>query len=479
MLRHKVCALIALGMGLLGPRTGSNATTPFFIGTGIKPNAPGVNSMSSDGRFIVGDDFRGPRNQTPNNFFLNNYIVRWTDESEPLVLDINGHAGGVSDDGSVIVGSEYASDELPLIQRAYRWTETDGIQYLATGHATSVSSDVSEDGNTIVGDVSSNIDNPSQDIFRWTVSDGLQVLGRLPGSTNMYSSSVSNDGSVVVGTSYFSTNATRRAFRWTQNDGLSELGTPPSGTRDYAAFGGTPDLSVVVGYLSEVQYVQVPAYWSEATGWVAIPDLDGGNTITFGPVYARAVSADGSIIVGRGVDESGPEPFIWDAIHGTRNLTSVLRDEYALADALAGWNLTQANGISADGRIITGSGRNPLGVPEYWIAYLGSDIDPIDGDFNTDGIVDASDYVVWRNLSGQAGAGLAADGNSDGVVDQDDYVVWRASFGHTAPSATNTFSGRSVNITVPEPATLAIATLLLAHFTARQRRRRRKHSVEP
>ena len=41
----------------------------------------------------------------------------------------------------------------------------------------------------------------------------------------------------------------------------------------------------------------------------------------------------------------------------------------------------------------------------------------VPGDFNEDGQVDAADYTVWRDSSGQVGAGLAADGNRDLHVD--------------------------------------------------------------
>ena len=51
------------------------------------------------------------------------------------------------------------------------------------------------------------------------------------------------------------------------------------------------------------------------------------------------------------------------------------------------------------------------------------------GDYNGNGIVDAGDYVVWRNLVGQTGTGLAADGNGNGVVDGADYDFWRSRFG--------------------------------------------------
>ena len=70
------------------------------------------------------------------------------------------------------------------------------------------------------------------------------------------------------------------------------------------------------------------------------------------------------------------------------------------------------------------------------------------GDFNYDGIVDAADYVVWRD-----GLGV--------YYSQGGYDVWRASFGRTVGGA----SGASpFNASVPEPATnliLLACTLML------------------
>ncbi len=55
------------------------------------------------------------------------------------------------------------------------------------------------------------------------------------------------------------------------------------------------------------------------------------------------------------------------------------------------------------------------------------------GDFNADGVVDSSDYLVWRKTMGESGDLLAADGN--GEIDSGDYNVWTANFGQTAGSA--------------------------------------------
>jgi hypothetical protein len=71
------------------------------------------------------------------------------------------------------------------------------------------------------------------------------------------------------------------------------------------------------------------------------------------------------------------------------------------------------------------------------------------GDYNGNGIVDAADYVVWRNLFGQTGPGLAADGNGDLQVNEADYEFWRARFGN--------HSGGDSSIGVPEPMSVVLA----------------------
>jgi rhamnogalacturonan lyase-like protein len=55
------------------------------------------------------------------------------------------------------------------------------------------------------------------------------------------------------------------------------------------------------------------------------------------------------------------------------------------------------------------------------------------GDYNTDGIVDAADYIVWRRNVGNT-SDLRADGDHDGVVGNGDYTVWRGNFGAVAPA---------------------------------------------
>jgi formylglycine-generating enzyme len=75
---------------------------------------------------------------------------------------------------------------------------------------------------------------------------------------------------------------------------------------------------------------------------------------------------------------------------------------------------------------------------------------PIAGDFNNNGVVDAADYVLWRN-----GGPLANETSPPGIVDQADYDAWRAAFGNNTPSS----GALLAESTVPEPAAIALIVL--------------------
>jgi hypothetical protein len=75
-------------------------------------------------------------------------------------------------------------------------------------------------------------------------------------------------------------------------------------------------------------------------------------------------------VVGGADGPLGDGVFIWDQIHGMRDLQSMLIDEYGLGQSLAGWKLTDASGISMDGLTIVGGGVNPSGNLEAWLVRL-------------------------------------------------------------------------------------------------------------
>jgi subtilisin-like proprotein convertase family protein len=84
------------------------------------------------------------------------------------------------------------------------------------------------------------------------------------------------------------------------------------------------------------------------------------------------------------------------------------------------------------------------------------------GDFNRDGTVDSSDFIIWRRTSGTTvPAYSGADGDGDGTIDADDLVVWRANFGKTMPgsgagSGSALAAGASGGMATPESQPVAV-----------------------
>jgi hypothetical protein len=89
------------------------------------------------------------------------------------------------------------------------------------------------------------------------------------------------------------------------------------------------------------------------------------------------------------------------------------------------------------------------------------------GDYNNNGVVDASDYVVWRNNQGSTN--VLANDPIGGTIGVAQYNQWRTHLGQTAGSG----SATSRNAIVPEPAS---ALLLLIGMLAMCSRRPAKKS---
>ncbi len=85
------------------------------------------------------------------------------------------------------------------------------------------------------------------------------------------------------------------------------------------------------------------------------------------------------------------------------------------------------------------------------------------GDFNNDGVVDAADYVVWRNASPTA---ALPNDRTPGVVDASDYADWRANFGKSQPASGAALGTNSI----PEPASiLLLFVAIMSGITVRNR----------
>jgi len=172
---------------------------------------------------------------------------------------------------------------------------------------------------------------------------------------------VSADGSVVVGGS--GSDSGSESFYWTESGGMIGLGDLPGGSFSGVAHGVSADGTVVVGQSDSGLGGNEAFRWSDSEGMVGLGKLPGGTTSV-----AVGVSADGSVVVGWTRFDTGDKAFIWDQVHGMRNLKDVLVIGYGLN--LSGWDLDKAISISDDGRTIVGTGHNPSGSQEAWIATL-------------------------------------------------------------------------------------------------------------
>jgi probable HAF family extracellular repeat protein len=262
----------------------------------------------------------------------------------------------VSADGSTVVGASDANTAYGDRVVPFDWTSGDGMKVLDPLSWGGGAAALSPDATTIVGE-------SNRIAFRWTAAAGVVGLGALPGGYSSIAFDVSSDGSIVVGVSN-SSEVGSEAFRWDASGGMVGLGFFPGGLSSWA-WGISADGSTIVGSASiSASAPSDQAFrWTSEGGMIGLGDLPGGSFNS----TATATSADGSIIVGRGMSEAGAEAFIWDARNGMRPLADVLHSQGA---DLTGWTLQEARDISHDGRVVVGTGIDPIGDQVAWVATL-------------------------------------------------------------------------------------------------------------
>lgn len=210
---------------------------------------------------------------------------------------------------------------------------------------------LSADGSTIVGKASSG--TVSQTAFRWTAATGLVDLGDLPGGTvDSYATAVSADGAVVAGHGTSagkplpgggSTAITNEGFRWTAAGGMVGLGSFSGSPYGSDARAVSADGSVIVGAATAANGFPRAFRWTAETGLV-----DLGLPADAGQAEANGISADGSIVAGTSYNTTTGSRaiFRWTVADGLTSLGTI-----------AGGTSGNATGISSDGSVIIGYER--------------------------------------------------------------------------------------------------------------------------
>lgn len=267
-------------------------------------------------------------------------------------------ATAVSGDGLAVFGSSSSAISGETSNEAFRWTRAEGMTglgFLPGGLGASSVQDASHDGRVLAG-----ISSTTGALFQAVAwFDGaIAVLPDFPGgSTWSHGNAVSADGTTIAGMGTTADGA--RAALLTTN-GPSALPEPP-GMSSSAAFAVSSDGAVIVGDCTFAGSM-VAARWTEG-GVTLIGDAPGWTA-----TLAASCSADGAVVVGQGLHESAAEAFVWSAADGIRSVRDVLR--LAGVVGLSGWHLVRATDVSADGSVVVGEGVNPGGATEGWLAVL-------------------------------------------------------------------------------------------------------------
>jgi hypothetical protein len=306
----------------------------------VLPNPPTDGTTGSSHSFISASDITADGSwiayrARPNGTGTLVAMLGAGDGSSATPLGRNGNlssaATQINDAGNILFG--FGTDSNGLLQ-SFRWTAGGGYQQFTNpaGYDESLPAQrgTSSDGSVSVGDIS-NIDldtgeETAHQAYRWTLPSGILGLGYLPGGDRSVALGVSADGNTVFGISN-STNSPGdtffgELFLWTSGPGMVSLGKP-AGYDEYNNVGG--------------------------------------------------MSADASVLVASAGDSTGQNPdaaFIYPTAAHIYYDVGALIAQAGAAASIAGWSELTPFGVSDDGTTLFGSGTDPNGLTQGWVAHF-------------------------------------------------------------------------------------------------------------
>jgi uncharacterized membrane protein len=284
--------------------------------------------------------------------------------------------------------------------------------------------DLSADGRVVVGtDVSS--------VVYWTAATGRVNLGRPAGFIFAKAIATNGDGTVIAGYAQNS-GGPMKSFVWTAEHGFTMIDVPGSNAGQPSCV--SRDGRVVAGAATMSTGMYHGFVWTREEGG-RIPPM-GGNYTT----WIRALSPDGNIAVGSGASSQGTWAMIWPSIHlwcanlgmveGYRSAFSkdmtpdggvvvghafngyqqskamiwTTGEGFTLVNSLAGFNMTELNAVSDDGRLAGGQSIVQNGGPYQGVIWR-----------RGAGLIPASEYLRVRGLPSLAISNIEAI-SADGRV---------------------------------------------------------------
>jgi hypothetical protein len=161
----------------------------------------------------------------------------------------------------------------------------------------------------------------------------------------------------------------------------------------------------------------IPYIWTADTG---VQPLLVDSDFSF---FAHAASGDAARIVGSTVSIGGSDhrASMWTTALGAVDLRDYLE---RLGADVTGWELTLATVMSADGTVVAGRGLYNGEDSAFIVTGLPGTACP--ADFDADGVVNSQDFFTY--LTAFFNQDAAADFNSSGSIDSQDFFDFLAAF---------------------------------------------------
>jgi hypothetical protein len=379
-------------------------------------------------------------------------------------------ATSVSADGSVVAGVSYNGANYPVTQQgleAFRWTPTTGIVSLGQSENPMVGiaratfvSDISADGNTIIGTTSEN------SLFAWTPEKGVVELKPYPASPvplsygfyapNVQVPHISPNGRYIVSPSppfynFEEKYVTQSSIVYdTQTHSLVNNTQFP----DIVPISVTSDGSITGIVMRNVGLGSaIPVGTFRTPNGAVLSERE-----FFPDLYAEVVSEDGKVLAGRRlVVDKGYEAFRWTRETGYVSLKDFGFGIFPrVADISADGNIIIGNtSVIANADIIANADRdNFVWTPETGVFSLRSAL--------TESGINTSSWTDWsvRSISAD-GTTIVGNGRNNGA--EEAFVIRNA-------QGWNKRQGNNI----PEPASISLLMLGLGGLIASQARKRMK-----